>query len=130
SSGERFTIPHSLILTDWIIFQMNKVFKNLRVFPERMRENIERSKGLPMAESLMMKLVEKGMGRNEAHELLRRVSLKAIESNESLKEVFKEENKKLKLLTEKEIEDALDPMKYLGATEEIIDRAVKKIEKK
>ncbi len=130
SSGERFTIPHSLILTDWIIFQMNKVFKNLRVFPERMRENIERSKGLPMAESLMMKLVEKGMGRNEAHELLRRVSLKAIESNESLKEVFKEENKKLKLLTEKEIEDALDPMKYLGATEEIINRAVKKIEKK
>jgi adenylosuccinate lyase len=71
SASERFILPHSLILTDWIVFQMNNVFQNLQVYPERMRQNLERSKGLPMAEAVMTKLVEKGMGRGEAHELVR-----------------------------------------------------------
>ncbi|HEC89031.1 MAG TPA: adenylosuccinate lyase, partial [Thermoplasmatales archaeon] len=127
SSGERFILPHTMILTDWIVYQTNKVFKNLRVYPERMKKNLELSKGLPMAEALMIKLVEKGMGRNEAHELMRRVSLKAAEEDKSLKEVFLREYKDL--LTEEEVDYALNPEDYLGATEEIIDRVIKKLER-
>jgi adenylosuccinate lyase len=129
SSGERFTLPHSLVLTDWIIFQTNDVFKNLKVFPDRMLRNMEASKGLPMAESLMTKLVSKAMGRGDAHELMRKLSLQAVKQNKTLKEVFVAENKKLKMLTLKEIDEALDPRKYLGATEQIIDRVVKKLER-
>lgn len=127
SASERFIIPHSLILTDWIIYQMNDVFKNLKVFPERMKKNREISKGLPMAESLMTTLIGKGMGRNDAHELMRKTSLRAAKENKSLKDVFKMENKKLKLLTDKDIDDALKPENYLGATEKIVDRVVKKL---
>jgi adenylosuccinate lyase len=129
SSSERFIIPHSLILTDWIIYQMNIVFKNLKVFPEKMKKNLEISKGLPMAESLMTKLISKGMGRGEAHELMRKVSLKAVKQNKSLKEVFIEENKSLKVLNEKEIDNALKPENYLGATEEIIEKVIKKLKR-
>ena len=129
SSSERFIIPHSLILTDWIIYQMNIVFKNLKVFPEKMKKNLEISKGLPMAESLMTKLISKGMGRGEAHELMRKVSLKAVKQNKSLKEVFIEENKSLKALNEKEIDNALKPENYLGATEEIIEKVIKKLKR-
>ncbi|MDH7517214.1 MAG: adenylosuccinate lyase [Candidatus Thermoplasmatota archaeon] len=130
SAGERFILPHSLILTDWIVYQTNVVFKNLKVFPDRMLKNIETSKGLPMAESLMTKLIEKGLGRGEAHELMRKISLKAVEKNKSLKEVFSEENKKLKIMTQAEINKALDPKNYLGATPEIIERAIKKLERR
>jgi len=129
SSSERFILPHSLILTDWIIFQMNDVFKNLKVFPEKMKKNLELSRGLPMSESLMTVLISKGMGRGDAHELMRKTSLKAVEENRLLKEVFIDENKSLKLLTEKEIDSALNPENYLGATEEIIDRVIKKLER-
>jgi len=129
SSSERFIIPHSLILTDWIIYQMNIVFKNLKVFPEKMKKNLEISKGLPMAESLMTKLISKGMGRGEAHELMRKVSLKAVKQNKSLKEVFIEENKSLKALNEKEIDNALEPENYLGATDEIIEKVIKKLKR-
>ncbi len=129
SASERFIIPHSLILTDWIIYQMNIVFKNLKVFPEKMKKNLEISKGLPMAESLMTKLISKGMGRGEAHELMRKVSLKAVQQNKSLKEVFIEENKSLKVLNEKEINNALKPENYLGATEEIIEKVIKKLKR-
>ena len=129
SASERFIIPHSLILTDWIIYQMNIVFKNLQVFPEKMKKNLEISKGLPMAESLMTMLISKGFGRGDAHELMRKTSLKAFQQNKSLKEVFREENNTLKLLTDNEIDNALKPENYLGATEEIIDKVIKKLER-
>ena len=127
SSNERFIIPHSIILTDWIIYKMNDVFKNLKVFPENMKKNLEISKGLPMAESLMTTLVSKGMGRGDAHELMRKTSLKAAAENKTLKETFTSENKKLGLLSEKEIDDALNPENYLGVTYKIVDKVVKKL---
>jgi adenylosuccinate lyase len=92
-----------------------------------MKKNLKISKGLPMAESLMTTLINKGMGRGDAHELMRKTSLKAIKEEKTLKEVFKIENKKLKLLSNKEIEYALNPVNYLGSTEKIIDRVIKKL---
>jgi len=129
SSNERFIIPHSIILTDWVVYKTDSVFKNIKVFPERMIKNMEISKGLPMAESMMTTLIGKGLGRGEAHELMRKTSLKAVKNNKSLKEAFIEENKKLKLLSDKEIDDALKPENYLGASEKIVDRVLKKLER-
>lgn len=129
SSSERFIIPHSIILTDWVVYKADDVFKNLKVFPERMLQNMEISKGLPMAESMMTTLIVKGMGRGDAHELMRKTALKAAKENKTLKDVFVQENKKLKLLSDKEINDALNPKNYLGATDKIIDKVVKKIER-
>ena len=129
SSGERFIIPHSIILTDWIVYQTNSVFKNLKIFPEKMKKNMAISKGLPMAESMMTTLIKKGMGRGDAHELMRKISLKAVKLEKPLKEVFIQENKKLKLLNNNEIEYALNPENYLGVTEKIIDRVIKKLDR-
>ena len=127
SSSERFILPHSLIMTDWIVFQMNKVFRNLQVNPERMRENLENSKGLPMAEAVMTKLVEKGMGRGDAHELIRTCSLKAASENRQLLSVLLENPKVTKLLKKKELEEAMNPRNYLGVSDKIVDHVVKKL---
>jgi adenylosuccinate lyase len=127
SSSERFILPHSMIMTDWIVFQMNKVFKNLQVYPERMRENLEKSKGLPMAEAVMTKLVEKGMGRGDAHELMRTYSLKAASENKHLLSVLLENPKVTKLLKKKELEDVMNPRNYLGVSDKIVDHVVKKL---
>jgi len=127
SSSERFILPHSLIMTDWIVFQMNKVFKNVQVYPERMRENLENSKGLPMAEAVMTKLVEKGMGRGDAHELVRTCSLKAASDNKHLLSVLLENPKVAKLLKKKELEEVMNPRNYLGVSDKIVDHVVKKL---
>jgi adenylosuccinate lyase len=129
SSNERFIIPHSIILTDWVVYKTDDVFKNLKVFPERMKENLGISKGLPMAESLMTTLISKGIGRGDAHEVMRKASLKAAKENKTLKEVFTQENKKLKVLSEKEINDSLNPKNYLGAAEKIVEKVVKRLER-
>jgi adenylosuccinate lyase len=127
SSSERFILPHSLIMTDWIVFQMNKVFRNLQVNPERMRHNLENSKGLPMAEAVMTKLVEKGMGRGDAHELVRTCSLKAVSDDKQLLTVLLENPKVIKLLKKKELEDVMNPRNYLGVSDKIVDHVIKKL---
>jgi adenylosuccinate lyase len=127
SSSERFILPHSLILTDWIVLQMTTIFKNLQVYPERMRQNLERSKGLPMAEAVMTKLVEKGMGRGEAHELVRTCSMKAVADERHLLSVLLENPKVNKVLKRRELEDAMNPRNYLGVTDKIIDQVARKL---
>jgi len=129
SSSERFIIPHAFILTDWIIYKMTNVFKNLRVFPEKMRENIEKSKGLTMAEAVMIKLVEKDMSRSDAHELLRKNSLKAVSQNKHLKDILLSDKKITSLLSKKEIEETVKPENYLGVSKKIVENIVKKLRK-
>ncbi len=126
SSNERFILPHSIILTDWIIYKMNIVFKNLKVYPDRMSENFKISRGLPMAESLMTALIKKGMGRGDAHETMRKTALKASSDKTSLKEAVLKENKIESLLSTKEIEEALAPNNYLGFSDQIIEKVLKK----
>jgi len=127
SSSERFIIPHSIILTDWVISQMIKVFSGLDVYPQKMKENIERSMGLPMAESIMILLVKKGMGRQEAHEIMRMCSLKAIEQKKHLREILMEDKKIRELLTPKEISNALDAERYIGSAVKIVDMTIKRL---
>lgn len=127
SSSERFILPHSLILTDWLIYQMNIVFKNIKIFPNRMIKNIEKSKGLPMAEAVMTKLVEKGMGRGDAHELVRKCAIKASDIDKNLIDLLIEEKMVIKLLKKEELKQVLDPRNYLGASDKIIDNIVKKL---
>lgn len=127
SSSERFILPHSLILTDWIVYQMNNVFKNIQVNPEKMLYNLEKSKGLPMAEAVMTKLVEKGMGRGDAHEFVRKCSLKASDKDKDLLTTLLEDKNVSKLLGKNELEEIMNPRNYLGASDKIVDNIVKKL---
>lgn len=127
SSAERFIIPHALILTDWIVHQMNRVFSHLKVLPDRMQENLKNSRGLPMAESVMTQLVGKGMGRGDAHELMRTSAMQALAQNSDLKTILVKNKNVTKLLSIKEIDAALKPENYIGVAPEIVDRIISKL---
>ena len=126
SANERFWIPHCFILTDWILYQMNRVFSNLIVNVDKMKENIEKAKGLPLAEAVMMLLVKKGMGREEAHELVRKCSLEAELRKVHLIEILKKEERIKKLVSYEELENALKPENYLGKAVEIVEKTLRK----
>ncbi len=127
SSAERFIIPHALIMTDWILFKMRKVFSSLRVNPEKMAENIEISNGLIFTEALMMKLVEKGMSRQEAHEIMRQCAMEAKEKGMHLKEVLKEKKEIVEKLGN--IDILFNPRNYIGKAEELVEITLKEIAK-
>jgi adenylosuccinate lyase len=125
SSSERFIIPLTFIILDEMIETMNKVIENIRIFPENMKRNLEITKGAILSEAIMMALARKGLGRQKAHEILRKLSIKAFNEGKSLKEVIKEDELVMKYLSEKEIDELMKPENYLGKVEELIDRAVK-----
>lgn len=125
SSTERFVLPHTFILTDDILTKTADVFSRLRVYPERMKENIEKMKGQVMSESVMIALVGKGVGRQEAHKLTRDVALAAREQGVHLRDALLRNKEVTKLLTAREIDKALDPMSYVGSAGKIVDNIVK-----
>lgn len=125
SSAERFILPHTCILVDDILVKTNEVFANLRVYPEQMKKNIESAKGLIMAESVIMALVKHGMGRQEAHELIRKASMTVETKNLNLREILLKDKEVMKFLTKKELDEVINPIKYIGSSAEIIDKVTK-----
>jgi len=124
SSCERFTIGHAFVLTDHILRKMVEVYKGLHVDEKRMLENLEDARGEIMAEPVMMALTNGGMGRQEAHELVRTLSMKSKGSGKDLVELLKADKSVKKYLKPKDIEAAMDPRNYLGVAREVVDKAV------
>lgn len=120
SSAERFIMPHVFLLTDECVRSTSEVFRTLEVFPQAMRRNLAATRGLIMAEPAMLALVEKGMGRQEAHELIRRCSMAAESEGLTLKETLAGDSEVSKRLKGAELDAVLDPMNYLGSAEQIV----------
>jgi adenylosuccinate lyase len=124
SSAERFILPHVMVLTDEILAKMDSVLRQLRVFPENMRRNLDAAQGMIMAEPVMMALTSKGMGRQEAHEVLRTASLESEGKGAGLKQTLLRDKRVKGLMTRKELDDVMDPSNYLGKTGEVVDIVV------
>jgi adenylosuccinate lyase len=125
SANERFIIPQGCILIDEMLRRMTKILRELNVFPENMRRNLELGEGLIMSESIMLLLAKKEMGRQKAYELVRQIAMDSVRTRIPFRELLVENQTVKEHLKEAEIRDALDPEKYLGRTKEIIDKAVK-----
>ena len=124
SSAERIILVEATVLTDHILTKMIKIVERLRLDEKKIRENLERLKGLNMSEAVMLALTRKGLGRQEAHEIVRRISMRAYESGRSLLEELLEDEVVRRYLSEEELRELLKPENYLGTTKERIERVV------
>jgi len=126
SANERFIFPMSFILVEEMLRLMNRVLKGLEVFPENMRKNLEVSQGLLLAERVVNSLVEAGVPRQEAHDKVRKVSMRAIDNRIPFSKALQEDTFVSKKLKSKDIRAALDYESYLGSTYQLIDLALRK----
>ena len=126
SANERFIFPMSFILVEEMLRLMNRVLKGLEVFPENMRKNLEVSQGLLLAERVVNSLVEAGVPRQEAHDKVRKVSMRAIDDRIPFSKALQEDTFVSKKLKPKDIRAALDYESYLGSTYQLIDLALRK----
>ncbi|HQC13284.1 MAG TPA: adenylosuccinate lyase, partial [Methanoregulaceae archaeon] len=78
SSPERILFPEATILADHILRLMTDVLENLYLNREQIRRNLDLLHGINMAESVMIELTKRGMGRQSAHELIRTSSMEAL----------------------------------------------------
>jgi adenylosuccinate lyase len=127
SSAERFTISHQMLLTEYILQRSVRLFKTLVVNADNMRANIERAGHDIMAEAVMMVLVEKGLGRQEAHELVRSASMKAHGGDGTFLQALMSYPEVSSRISEDEVRQALRPESYLGQAERLVELALERI---
>jgi len=126
SSAERFIIPETCILIDYMLFLMSNVVANLYVDEQRMLKNIGLTQGRAMSEAVMIVLTKKGASRQEAHELLRKLTMKNKMEKRHFREILLKDDVVGGKLSEREIDDALNPRNYLGTALEQVELVVKK----
>src|SRR5690606_2442267 len=114
SSAERFLLPISCILTDYLLSLMVSIIVNLRIDEQRMLKNIEFTQGRTMSESVMMALTRKGINRQDAHEHLRKLTIKSEVEKRPFKTILQEDSLVNRTLSYTEIDVALNPKSYLG----------------
>ncbi|MGY8701382.1 MAG: adenylosuccinate lyase [Candidatus Poseidoniales archaeon] len=124
SSAERFTLSHASILLEDVLAKTSDVLTNLWVDSDRMQKNIADQKGLLMAEKVMLELVDKGVSRDEAHEILRNASMKAIAEKRELQEICADDDVVASRFSEEELNFMFDPKNHIGVSGELVDEAV------
>jgi len=130
SGMERINIPEGFILTDYILRQMTGIAKGLSFDSDNIERNLNMTLGLILTERVMIELVGKGVGRQEGHELMRRLALKAWAEKRPLRQVMEEDEEATRLITPAEMDEWLNPHTYIGTSVEQVDRAVKILRKK
>lgn len=122
SSVERVIAPDATILADFMLFRMTEVIRNMKVYEERMKENLASSHNLFFSESILLKLVEKGLTREQAYALVQRDAMIAWEQRCDFKNVLLKDGEIGKHLGSEEIESAFDLSHALRWVEAIFER--------
>jgi adenylosuccinate lyase len=121
---EYTAVPACCLMTSAILQGISYILKGLTVKPENMRRNVLMSQGLCMDESVMLVLAEK-IGRQSAHDLVYKCSMKAFEESRSLKETLLETPTVTKYLTSEQIEELTVPENYLGTAAHQVEDTIK-----
>ncbi len=122
SSVERVILPDSFILVDYMLARMNRVITNLRVFPEQMKENLERMKGLVFSQTVLLRLVDAGFSREEAYRLVQSAAMRVWEGEGNLLELLKQNREIAEKLEEEQLEACFDLRPLLKNVDRIFDR--------
>jgi adenylosuccinate lyase len=122
SSVERIILPDSSLLVDYMLRKFTDVVVGMVVYPENMRANLEKLRGLVMSEHVMLALVDKGMGRDEAYRTVQAVAMKAFESGGDFRQMVGEEPAIVKLLGKQELAECFDYEKHLKRVERVYER--------
>src|SRR5437899_10897012 len=108
SSVERIILPDSTILIDYIIATMTAVIADMRVFPERMKKNLDATQGLIFSGQLLQDLLEKGMQRDDAYKAVQENAMAAWETDASFRERVANDPRIAKFLDAKALEHTFD----------------------
>lgn len=113
SSVERIIAPDSTILIDFMLWRLSRIVKGMRVYPERMKENLERTRGLIFSQAVMLELIRKGLPRQDAYRMVQRNATKAWEGKDDFRTLVKGDGEIREFLPEVEIEDCFSLKRHL-----------------
>lgn len=122
SSAERIIAPDSTILVDYMLNRFGNIVKNLTVFPDNMRRNMDATFGLIYSQRVLLSLIEKGMTREAAYDLVQPKTAEAWDQQVDFKQLLLEDSAITSYLTPAEIDEVFNPDYYTSGVEAIFNR--------
>ncbi|MBI4279152.1 MAG: hypothetical protein HY660_11915, partial [Armatimonadetes bacterium] len=119
SSVERVIIPDATTLLHYMLRKMAGVLADLRVYPERMRENLERTGGLVYSHGLLLAMIDAGCSREEAYAVVQGAAMAAWEGKGKFRDLILASGK----LTAREVDACFDPSHALRYVDDVLERA-------
>ncbi|GAW65134.1 adenylosuccinate lyase [Ligilactobacillus acidipiscis] len=122
SSAERIILPDTTILLDYMLNRFGKIIKNLTVFPENMKKNMDKTFGLIYSGRVLLKLIDAGMSREEAYDLIQPKTARSWDEQIPFRRLLEEDPQITNRLDQATLDDAFDYRWHLRRVDEIFER--------
>ncbi|AEH54723.1 adenylosuccinate lyase [Heyndrickxia coagulans] len=122
SSAERIILPDATIAINYMLNRFGNIVKNLTVFPENMKRNMDKTLGLIYSQRVLLALIDKGMSREAAYDTVQPKAMESWEKQVPFKELLKKDPAIQSRLTEAELEACFDYHYHLKHVDTIFDR--------
>jgi adenylosuccinate lyase len=122
SSVERVILPDSTILLDYMLHAMTRILGGLQVYPDRMRDNIDRSYGLIFSQRVLLRLTERGLARQRAYDIVQRGAMRAWREQRPFHDLLAADPDVVAILPPEELKACFDPAWYLRNVDAVYRR--------
>ena len=122
SSVERVILPDSFMALDHMLRRFARIVRGMSVYPDRMRENLDRSRGVVFSGTVLLALAKRGVSREQAYEWVQRNALRSYREQQDFKTLLLADADVTRVLTPAEIERAFDLDEQLNHVDDIFDR--------
>ena len=123
SSAERVILPDSCLALDYTLDLFTRVMHGLVVYPERMKQNMDATRGLLFSQRVMLALIDKGLDREDAYKIAQRNSARVLDEGIAFREALEADAEFTDKLTPKEIDDLFDNGYYVRYVDDTFERA-------
>jgi adenylosuccinate lyase len=125
SSAERIIIPDSCIALNYMLDLMIKLIKNLLIYPDNMRKNLNITRGLVFSQTVLLKLIDKGLSREDAYRIVQSSAME-VWANEGkfLKDELFKSKEVMSYITQNELEEIFNSDKILKNVDYIFKRSI------
>lgn len=122
SSAERIIIPDATILLNYMLNRFGNIVKNLTVFPDNMRRNMDRTFGIIFSQRILLGLIEKGWSREAAYDAVQPKAMQAWEEETMFRTLIEEDKEMGALFTSEELDELFDPRYHVRRVDTIFER--------
>jgi len=122
SSAERVILPDSFIALDHMLRRFTKIVHGMLVYPDRMRENLDRSRGVVFSGTVLLELAQRGVSREQAYEWVQRNAMRSFAEQRDFKALLLADADVTGVLSREEIERAFDLDEQLKHVDDIFER--------
>lgn len=123
SSAERIMLPDVTIALNYMLNRFGRIMKNLTVFPENMKANIDKTFGLVYSQQVMLTLIDKGLSREEAYDLVQPKAMESWGTRVPLRELAGKDTRIQEVLTTEELDECFNENHHLSRVDTIFKRA-------